>query len=302
MKYVKILIAAFVACSAVTACKSQYEALLNSNDTDAKYEAAFEYFNNRKYNKAASLFESLSVQTAGTERDDTVRYYWGLSNYRFKDYLTAEANFGRFVESYPRSPFAPEARFLRLDCLYRSTLRYELDQSPTYRAMEAISQYMLEHPGSSHLDVCSEMMDDLQTRLDTKAFEGARLYYHMEDYLAARVAFRNVLKDNSENKFREDILYFTAMASYKYAKLSVQKKQKERYLVFVDDYLNFIGEIPDSKYRKELDAMYKRTQKALGRETVADEDTDKRDKEFAKERRRLEKEAKAAGKKSAPEE
>jgi len=298
MKNVRIWIAALAVFVALTSCKSQYEALLNSNDAEAKYEAAFEYFNNRKYNKAASVFESLAVQTAGTERDDTVQYYWGLSNYRFKDYLTAEANFGRFIENYPRSPFSPEARFLRLDCLYRSTLRYELDQSPTYRAMDAISQYLREYPGSTHSDTCYEMLADLQTRLDTKAFEGARLYYHMEDYLAARVAFRNVLKDNSENQFREDILYFTAMSSYNYARLSVPKKQKERYLVFLDDYLNFIGEIPASKYRRELDVMYKRAQKALGRETVADDDIDKKDKEFAKERRKHEKAEKSAAKKS----
>ena len=117
--------------AALVSCKSQYETLLNSNDADAKYAAAFDYFNNGKYSKAAALFESLSVMTNGTERDDTVRYYWGLSNYKFKDYYTAETNFDRFIESYPRSPFTSEARYLRLDCLYRSTLRYELDQTPT---------------------------------------------------------------------------------------------------------------------------------------------------------------------------
>ena len=292
MKYVRTAVAALFAIWAAASCKSQYELLLNGNDTEAKYEAAFEYFNNRKYNKAAALFESLSVLTAGTERDDTVQYYWGLSNYRYKDYITAETNFGRFVENYPRSPFAPEARFLRLDCLYRSTLRYELDQMPTYRAMDAISQYLSEYPNSTHAFICQQMMHDLQTRLDTKAYEGARLYYHMEDYLAARVAFRNVLKDNSDNIYREDILYLTAMASYKYAKLSVQKKQKERYLVFVDDYLNFIGEMPASKYRKELDAMYRRAQKAIGRDAVDDEDAGRTDREFARERKKIEKEAK----------
>lgn len=298
MKY-KIVIAVVLAAFAANACKSQYEALLNSNDTDAKYEAAFDYFNKCKYSKAAALFESLSVAVSGTERDDTVRYYWGLSNYRFKDYVTAETNFNNFVESYPRSPFSPEARFLRLDCLYRSTLRYELDQSPTYKAMEAIAQYMIEYPNSTHLWICREMMNDLQTRLDTKAFEGARLYYHMEDYLAARVAFRNVLKENADNMYREDILYFTAMSSYKYAKMSVLKKQKERYLVFVDDYLNFIGEIPESKYRKELDAVYKKAQNALGKDTVEDDDMDKKEKEFLRERKKLDRAAKAAEKKTA---
>lgn len=246
-------------------CKSQYEMLLNSNDVDEKYEAAFAYYNDRKFSKAAALFESLSVLTTGTEKDDTVQYYWGLSNYRFRDYYTAETNFDHFLEYFPRSPFAPEARFLRLDCLYRSTLRYELDQNPTYKAMNAISEYMQEYPNSVHMDACRQMMEDLEERLDTKAYEAARLYYKMEDYIASRVAFRNVLKDDSENMYREDILYYIAMSSYKYAQLSVHQKQKERYMTFVDDYLNFKGEYPDSEYSRELDILYRRAQRELGR-------------------------------------
>lgn len=264
----KNLIFALLAFVAVYSCKSQYEVLLNSNDADAKYEAAFQYFNNGKYSKAASLFESLSVLTDGTERDDTVKYYWGLSNYRFKDYYTAETNFTDFVESYPRSPFASEARYLRLDCLYRSTLRYELDQSPTYKAISAISEYILEFPSTPHMQECRDMLTELNERLDKKAFESAKLYYKMEDYLASRVAFRNVLKDDAENMYREDILYYIAMSSYKYAQLSIPSKQKERYLTFLDDYYNFIGEIPESQYRRELDGVYKKAQKALGRPII----------------------------------
>ncbi len=264
MKMRRILIL-FSGALLLLSCKSQYELLLNSNDIDEKYEAAFAYYNDRKYSKAAALFESLSVLTTGSEKDDTVQYYWGLSNYRFRDYYTAETNFDHFLEYFPRSPFAPEARFLRLDCLYRSTLRYELDQTPTYKAMNAISEYMQEYPNSVHMETCRQMMDDLETRLDTKAYEAARLYYKMEDYIASRVAFRNVLKDDAENIYREDILYYIAMSSYKYAQLSVHQKQKERYMTFVDDYLNFKGEYPDSDYIRELDLLYRRAQRELGR-------------------------------------
>ena len=258
----RLILFIFIA-TAICSCKSQYEMMLNSNDADAKYEAAFEYFNNRKYTKAASLFESLSMLTDGTERDDTVKFYWGLSNYKAKDYYTADTNFEQFIESYPRSPFASEARYLRLDCLYLQTLRYELDQTPTYKAMNAISEYILEYPSSTHMQSCRDMLVDLNGRLDRKAYEGARLYYKMEDYLAAHVAFKNVLKDDSENMFREDILYYIAMSSYNYAHLSVPAKQKERYLTFIDDYFNFIGELPDSHYRKELDIVYKKAQKVV---------------------------------------
>ena len=270
-KMMRNLIFAIVTLCAVCACKSQYELLLNSNDADSKYEAAFMYFNNGKYVKSAALFESLSILTDGTERDDTVKYYWGLSNYKAKDYYTADANFESFVESYPRSPFASEARYLRLDCLFRQTLRYELDQTPTYKALSAISEYLVEFPSSSHVQTCRDMLVDHNERLDRKAYEAAKLYYKMEDYLAARVAFRNVLKEDSENIYREDILYYIAISSYKYASLSVPEKQKERYLTFVDDYFNFVGELPDSHYRRELDVVYRRAQRALGKNVVEDD-------------------------------
>lgn len=277
---------------AMSSCKSQYELLLNSNDADAKYEAAFEYFNLNKYSKAASLFESLAVLTDGTERDDTVRYYWGLSNYKFKDYYTAETNFDQFIQSYPRSPFTSEARYLRLDCLYRQTLRYELDQTPTYKAINEISAYILEYPSNVHMQECRDMLLELNERLDKKAYEAAKLYYKMEDYLASRVAFKNVLKDDAENMYREDILYYIAMSSYKYAHQSVPEKQKERYLAFVDDYLNFIGEIPESQYRRELDSVYQRAQKALGRHGALEVESDMDERDFAKERRKILRESK----------
>ena len=285
-----------VAIVAFASCKSQYEILLNSNDADLKYEAAFDYFNNGKFSKAASLFESLSVLTNGTERDDTVRYYWGLSTYKFRDYYTAETNFDQFIQSYPRSPFTSEARYLRLDCLYRQTLRYELDQTPTYTAINAISEYIIEFPSTTHMQQCNDMLVELNERLDKKAYEAAKLYYRMEDYLAARIAFRNVLKEDADNIYREDILYYIAMSSYKYAHQSVQAKQKERYLSFVDDYLNFIGEIPESHYRKELDMVYNKAQKALGRQTVDTGDDEMTEKDFAKERRKLIREEKKASK------
>ncbi|MBQ5984681.1 MAG: outer membrane protein assembly factor BamD [Bacteroidales bacterium] len=290
MKYTKLILAGAALFLAIASCKSEYEMLLNSNDVDAKFAAAFDYFNQKKYSKAAQLFESMSVLTSGTERDDTVQYYWGLSNYRYKDFYTAETNFSKFIEQFPRSPFADDARFLRLDCLYRSTYRYELDQMPTYTCLQAIAEYLSSGvTDESKIDICNKMSADLNERLDRKAYENARLYYKMEDYKAARVAFKNVLKDDADNLYREDILYYTAMSSYNYARLSYESKQKERYLTFVDDYLNFIGEIPESKYRRELDVMYKRAQRALGRYTGTEEELNAKEKDFARERKELEK-------------
>ena len=228
------------------ACKSQYEILLSSNDVDAKYKAAMELFNDKKYQKAAQLFESMAVLTSGTARDDTVQYYWGLSNYRNKDYFTAESNFDRFVQNFPRSPFAADAAFYRLDCLYRATYRWELDQLPTRTCMAHITEYMRENADDDvHIEVCRKMLADLQDRLDRKDFEAGRQYYHMEQYPSARIKLLNVLKTNANNNYREDVLYYTAMSSYEY---------------------------PESHYRKELDGIYRQVQKILGKDGVAEDE------------------------------
>ena len=133
------------------------------------------------------------------------------------------------------------------------------------------------------------MLKDLNQRLDRKAYEAAKLYYNMEDYKAARVAFRNTLKDNADNIYREDILYYIAKSSYKYAQLSVASKQKERYMTFIDDYLNFIGEIQESPYTKELKTLYAKAQRALGKYVGTDEQVTEKEKAFEKERKSAEK-------------
>ena len=259
----KLLFAAFLLLPLLPSCKSQYEAVFYGSDVQAKYKMAFELFEAKKYAKAAEAFESLTMATRGTAQEDTVQFYWGLSNYRYGDYVTAESNLNQFVTTFPLSPFAEEAKFLRLDCLYHGTYRYELDPVPTRRALAEMSVFQIENPGSQYCSRVEEMMDDLNNRLELKAYKAAYLYYHMEDYLAAHYALKNVLKENAENRYREEILYYTALSAYKYALNSIASKQRERYLMFVDDYFNIVSEYPESKYVKELEGLYNKAQKQL---------------------------------------
>ena len=249
-----------------SSCKTQYDAILYGNDNDAKYKMAFELFEAKKYAKAAETFEALSVALRGTPQDDTVQFYWGLSNYRYGDFTTAASNLEQFISVFPLSPFYEEARFLYLDCLYHSTYRYELDPMPTRRALAEMGVFQIERPTSKYHDDIQAKIDDLNGRLELKAYKAAWLYYHMEDYLAAHYALKNVLKENADNRYREEILYYTAMSAYKYALNSIPSKQRERYLVFVDDFFNLVSEYPGSKYTKEVSALYEKVQKILKKE------------------------------------
>lgn len=265
MMRIKLFIVTVIALLMGTSCKSEFETLLQGNDVAAKYDAAFAYFDAGKYSKAVSLFESLKLAVKGTAQDDTVQYYAGLANYRWGDIFTAEACFNTFIKTFPLSPFSDRANYYYIECLYQQTLRYELDQNPTYKAMDHIREYLKKHPNTEYRTNFDDMLKDLDERLDKKALEAAKVYYHTEDYKAAQYAFKNILKEDAANIYREEILYYTALSSYKYAFNSVFEKQKERYMVFADDYLNFISEFPDSDYKKELDNLSKKVNKILGK-------------------------------------
>lgn len=286
MKY-RIILPLILAIAAFASCKSEYDLLCASSDTDKKYEGAFNYYNQGKYEKAIRLFESLSIEVSGTERGDTVEYYKAMSNYKFKDYLTAETNFESFATTYPRSPFTENARYLRILCLYKSTYRYELDQKPSTKCLGVIAEYLTDYPDTQHLEDCQKIISDLSERMDKKAYEAAKLYYKMEDYQAARVALKNVLKEDAENIYREDILYYTAMSSFRYAYHSIPEKQKARYLEFVDDYLNFAGEYPESSHTNELKTLYKRAQKALGKYTGTEDELEEKTREFERKLKKM---------------
>jgi len=205
----------------------------------------------------------LQLPTQGTPQEDTVRYYLGVSNYRYGDYQIAEANFDSFITIFGRSPFTEEAKYLRLECLYKSTYRYALDQLPTYKALSAIDVFRREYPENEHMDRIRFMVNDLSERLDRKSYESAKLYYTIEDYIASIAALKNVLRENAENIYREDILYYSVMSHYKYASSSVPSRQRERYVNMIDEYYNFISEYPESLYRSELDGLFRRAQQYI---------------------------------------
>lgn len=246
-------------------CKTQYDLMLESNDVPAKYKMAFDLFDAGKYSKSASMFESLKIAVKGTLQEDTVEYYTAYSHYCFGDMTAAEQAFDSFISTFPRSPFADKARFMYLDCLYQGTYRYELDQNPTYKALAAINEYLIDYPENDYTAQCRAMIEDLEERLDRKDYESARLYYTIEDYKAAHYALKLVLKEDANNLYREDIMYYTALSAYKYALNSIPAKQRERYVTFTDDYFSFVSEYPESDYRKELDGLAAKAQNFLSK-------------------------------------
>ena len=99
-------------------CSSKHKKLLESNDHDAKFEAAMKAYERKDYFHATQLFENLLLYSRGREKAELVNLYYGKSLLGGGDYYSAAYQFESFVKWFPYSKYAEEALFQAAYCKY----------------------------------------------------------------------------------------------------------------------------------------------------------------------------------------
>ena len=137
----------------------------------------------------------------------------------------------------------------------------KLEEIPN--AIEGFNLFVNRFPNSPKVEEAKNYIKILQDRLVEKSYMNARLYYNMKEYKASINALTNSLKEYSDSKYREEMMYLKLNSLFVYAEKSYINKQKERYQATLDDYFSFMEEYPESKYSKEVKKIYEDTAKYL---------------------------------------
>lgn len=263
-----IIIALFSA-GILSSC-GEYNKVLKSTDYEYKYEAAKGYFAKGQSNKAAVILEELIPIMKGTSNAEESLYMLAMTYYNQGDYVTASHYFNTYYTTYPRGVYTELARFHSGKALYLDTPEPRLDQSSTFKAIQELQMFMEYFPGSNRRDLAQEMIFTLQDKLVEKEYLSAKLYYDLgsytgnssysstgNNYQAAVITAQNVLREYPYTKMREELSILILHAKYDMAKESVAEKKEERMREAIDEYYAFKNEFPDSKYTKEVEAIFK---------------------------------------------
>jgi outer membrane protein assembly factor BamD len=148
-------------------------------------------------------------------------------------------------------------------CDYKIAPRAELDQQNTRNAIEGFNVFINRFPLSTKVEESKKLMKEMQETLVEKSYLSARLYYDMKQYKAAVVALNNSLKEYSDTKYREEMMFLKLNSLFLYAENSLAIKQKERYQAALDDYYSFMEEFPKSQYSKDVSGIFQKTNKYL---------------------------------------
>jgi outer membrane protein assembly factor BamD len=233
-----------------------YQKLLKSTDFELKYKKAVEYYEKDDYSRALPLFEELLTVFRGTEKGESVYFYYAYCNYYTDDFMLAAYHFKNLAKTFPHGKHAEEALYMNAFCYYLNSPAYSLDQSNTYSALSEFQLFLNQYPKSEKIPECNTITDKLRDKLEAKAFYNSKLYYNTEYYGAAIVAFGNMLKDFPDTKYREEAHYIILKSHYLLAVKSIEEKKEGRIQNTIDFYRKFASTFPKSRYSREAENMY----------------------------------------------
>jgi outer membrane protein assembly factor BamD len=239
----------------LSAC-GRYQKVLKSSDFDYKYKMAVKYYEKKDYIRALPLFEELMTIFRGTARSEDVALYFANCEYEIGDYYLAGFHYKEFVKMFPQSKHAEEAMFKNAYCYYKNSPVSSLDQSNTMVALQEFQLFLNMFPASTRIQECNDIVDRLRLKLETKAFDNAKLYYNMAEYKAAQQSFMNFTKEFPDSKFREEAAFLQVKSAYLLALNSIETKKDERLKTTMDLYLKFIDTFPKSKYLAQAESIY----------------------------------------------
>jgi outer membrane protein assembly factor BamD len=133
-----------------------------------------------------------------------------------------------------------------------------------------MQNFLNRWPASKYYVQANAIIDELQVRFETKAYQKAKLYHRLtsglsyRNYLeAALITFDAFKNDYPDSKYIEELLYLSVETEFKLANNSITSKKKERFAKTVDYYREFVEKYPNSIYSEKVSDFYNRSIKEL---------------------------------------
>lgn len=225
---------------------------MKSKDFEYKYKMADQYYANKKYQEAQKLFEDVFPYLKGSTRYEEMYFKYAYSYYFNKDYLNAENLFKTFVENFPASVKSEECEYMRAYCFYKQSPKVELDQTNTNKTMGLMQAFISSHPNSTRVNDATALIDKCREKLELKDFKSAELYYNLGFYKASAIAFGNVSDNFPDSKKSDEYKLLMIKSYFKYAEMSYEEKQKERYEKVISECTDFSDRFAESKFLEEV--------------------------------------------------
>ena len=246
----------------VSSC-GEYQKVLNKGTVEKQYQMATKLYEEQKYSKSIQLFEKITPSYRGKPQMERIQYMVAQAHYNTKQYTLAAYYFDKFVKNYPKSSKLEEGAYLSAHSYYLASPIFSLDQKDTHEAINAMQNFIFKYPNSSNIADANKYVKELIQKLEEKSFEIAKQYYHTQDYIAAIVAFDNLLSEYLGTSFKEEALYLKFKSAYELGINSFFAKKEDRLNNAIKIHERFKRSFSNSAYLKETEKLLTNLTKEL---------------------------------------
>lgn len=265
----------------IVSCNKRFEKAMKSSDKDFILQTANEFYEEGKWANSIELYQKVSSAFSGTEQAADIAYKQADANFQDKNYRLAAHQFKTFYITNPTDPRAEEAAYRSAYSFYTDSPVYNLDQTSTYSAIDELQSFINSYPNSARVPEANGYINELRQKLETKAFEIAKIYYKTLKYKAAGIAFDNMLDDYPDTKYREEAMIYSLRSKYELAVNYSRFDRKDlRLQEAMTQYRLFSKAFPGSKFKDEADKINQKVMDdaAKHRENVAKIENEKKEK------------------------
>jgi outer membrane protein assembly factor BamD len=250
----------------ITFSCTDYGRLTRKGSVEDKYAAAVRYFGEKDYYKCSTLLESIMPFISGGEEFVDAMFIFAESYFYQGDYMMAEYYYKKFLYKFPRHEKVLMAEYMIAKSQYMQSPKVSLDQTQTISAVNSLQAFLNKYPSSEFAPECNNLIDELQKKLEDKAYTTAKLHLKIKNYKAAVTSFELFQKDFPSSTYNEELALLKIESQLELAKITQEKikeegkvvyLQKERYQKVVEYYYDFVDSYPSSKELAKAENYFK---------------------------------------------
>ncbi len=234
----------------ISSCETP-EKVLKSTDLDYKKAKAISWYNKKEYFKCIPVLEELIGLMKGRESTEELYYMYCMANYKQGDYMISSYHFKNFYDLYPNGVHSEECLYMFAKSNQMQSPKPDLDQTFTYKALEAYSLFLNTYSDGKFIVECNEAVKALRRKLEKKALNAAELYYRTDNFKAAATSFEQILRDFPDIEETERVSFMIVKSNFKFAFNSIPSKKADRFNNVIKAYQDFKYKFSGSKYLDE---------------------------------------------------
>lgn len=161
------------------------------------------FFKKKPLKQAIEVYSAVVSNQPFMPGSAEAQYKIGLCHQARKEYLEASYEYKKVIENYPQSEWVDDARYSLAKCYYETSSPPEYDQSKSELAIEAIDEFLRNHPEDPKCEELKKLRIELREKIAHQKYLIARYYERKREFASARIYYKLISEAYQDTSWAE---------------------------------------------------------------------------------------------------